>query len=784
MGIFSKIFGKKNTAETVAQSLPYQELYKDGTILTKDWSLFKCWHVVYPDVSLSPIQADEVTSAVAQAFHRKTDGQKDIKSSYWFCVHRVPLKMIVDPEVSGEVNMRGGDLEVEQHRIGFFSDATQSLVNMNYCCCKVAVKLNENGIDPESRRKADEVFMELEGAMRTAQAVITPLVCQNRDETLVKPEHNIMTFLKFVTNMDYRLYRCPENGMNEFSQFLSTMDLDKGKPIRYGDRFIQMLTINDFPSETYPGILAQVLTLPFQFRWTTRWIPNNNRESQDKAKKLRNQFRSSQKGWGAIMYEQSTGKESANIETQAVVDTGAMENVLVDLAHGETLGELTSTIMVWGDTPGEVRKKVQRVKEALNATGFDAIEETVYSNYQAWLSSLPGDSLSGRRRPLVTASNISHIVPFTSVYHGSDKDYYLQRLTGNGWPHLMGRLVTKELYYLNLNGPDDDIGHTFIVGSTGGGKSVLLALLGSQWARYPGSRVILFDKDQSFRNICQRSGGSIYIPGAEDSPLSFMPLSRIKTKPYEAKAWLELTIEAAGSQVTSQVAEQIAEVVEAWDDSTPTLERFIERLNGRHPDSPAIPALKRILDNELLARLFGGEADSFNNKSFGQKTMIEMNALMSMGDIAVFPALQFIFARMDELFDTDQKPTLLILDEAWLFLNHPTFRKKIKEWLKTLRKKRVFVVMAIQNINDIDDPEEFLTSCHTKIYLANPELKGEGAEAIREAYKRLGVTDSEIRLIGNARRKRDYFIQQAEGSALVDFCVDSYQLERIARDGK
>lgn len=779
------LFGnRKAAAETVAQGLPYQELYSDGTILTKDWSLLKCWHVTYPDVSLSPVQAEEVSGAVAQAFHRKTDGQRDIKSSYWFCIHRVPLRMAIDPEVSGEINMTGGDLEVERHRIGLFSDVTQSLVNLAYCCCKVAVKLDENGIEPESRRRADEVFMEMESAMRTAQASIEPLRCVEDDGRMPSPEHSIMTFLKFVTNMEYRSYRCPEQGMGEFSEFLSTMEMDKGKPLSYGGRFLQVLTLNDFPSATYPGILAQVLTLPFQFRWTTRWIPNNNRESQDKAKKLRTQYKSSQKSWKSIMYEQSSGRESTNIDTQAVVDSNAVEEVLVQLAHGETLGEMTSTILVWDDTVDGLRKKVQRVHESLAATGFDAIEETMYSNFPAWRSSLPGDSLSGRRRPLVTASNISHIVPFTSVYHGADRDQYLQMLTGIGWPHMIGRLSTRELYYLNLNGPKDDIGHTFIVGSTGGGKSVFLSLMGSQWARYPGSRVILFDKDQSFRNICERSGGAIYIPGAEDSPLSFMPLSRIKTKPYEAKSWLELTIAAAGTEVTSEVSAAIAEVVDAWDESVPTLERFVERLNGRHPDSPAIPALRRILDNALLAHLFGGERDSFDNRSFGQKTMIEMNALMSMGDIAVFPALSFIFSRMDELFDTDPKPTLLVLDEAWLFLNHKVFRAKIKEWLKTLRKKRVFVVMAIQNINDIDDPEEFLTSCHTKIYLANPELRGEGAEAIREAYKRMGVTDSEIELIGNARRKRDYFIQQAEGSALVDFCVDSYQLERIARDGK
>jgi hypothetical protein len=35
----------------------------------------------------------------------------------------------------------------------------------------------------------------------------------------------------------------------------------------------------------------------------------------------------------------------------------------------------------------------------------------------------------------------------------------------------------------------------------------------------------------------------------------------------------------------------------------------------------------------------------------------------------------------------DGRPTLLVLDEAWLFLESaPAFAGKIREWLKTLRK--------------------------------------------------------------------------------------------------
>lgn len=778
-----ELFGinSKKKVATVADALPYQELYEDGTILTRDMGLLKCWHIEYPDITLSNSASDETAETVARLFQKKTDGQKDIPSSYWFIIQRLPFSMVFNEQLTGQENMIGGDLEIELHRQEIFADSTKNLMNAFYACCKVEVNFTaEDGITPESRRKADEAYLELETAMHTLGAKVTPLTCTSKI-----PSNNILVFLKYSCGTEEKPFRCPEKGMAEVSSFISSKTLDKGKPMVLGSDYVQMLTINDFPFETYSCMLAGMLTLPFPFRWTTRWIPFNNRESQEKASKLRNQFRAGQKSLKSAMYETSTGKESQNINTQAVTDTNAIEEVLVNLSKGETLGMMTSTVELVDKDLQRLRNNVQRVHEALASSGFDAIEESPMSNFDAWRSSLPGDSLSGRRRPLVTASNLSCIVPFTSVYHGLPYNEYLERLTGCRWPMLMGKLATQEIFYLNLNGgTSEDIGHTFIIGSTGGGKSVFLSLMSAQWSRYPHSRVILFDKDMSFKNLCQRSGGAIYNPAAEDSPLRFMPLSKIKTNPKEAIEWLEVATESAKVPVTPEISKDFKSVVETWDDRAPTVTRFVNKLRGFNQNCPAIPALEKYSGSGSLATLFGGEEDSFNNSSFGQKTMIEMGSLMNLGDEAIFPALQFIFSRIDELFDTDPEPTLLIMDEAWVFINHSLFRKKIKEWLKTLRKKRVFIVLAVQNIGDVDDPEEFLTSCHTRIYLANPELRGEGSPVVKEIYRNIGLTEVEMEIIGNARRKRDYFIQQQEGSALVDFQVDSYQLERVARDGQ
>lgn len=777
MGIFDKMLGKA-ALHNVSDALPYQELYENGTVLTKDLGLMKCWHVLYPDVTLNNLAADEASESIARMFQRRTVSQSESPSSYWFIIQRLPLKMLFEAEYTGEENMTGGDYEIEKHRQQLFSDQENNLINTFYACCKIGVEFSENGISEESLRKANESYTEFESAMRTLGATLEPLTC-----TAKLPENNIMSFLKLSCGTEMKPFRCPEKGMGDISSFISTKAIEKGKPMILGNDYVQMMTLNDFPTETYSCMLVQLLALPFPFRWVTRWIPYTNKESQAKATKLRNQFKSAQKGWKSAMYEASTGKESQNINVQAVTDANAVEDVMVALSKGETLGMMTSCVQLIDSNIARLKERTARVHEALTSSGFDAIEESPISNFDAWKASLPGDSTSGRRRALCTASNISCIVPFTSLYHGSSTNFYLKRLTGLGAPHLMGRLSTSEVFFLNLNGPQDDIGHTFIIGATGGGKSVLLGLMGSQWARYPGSRVILFDKDMSFLNICKRSGGAIYNPGSEESELKFMPLSRLKTNPSEAIEWLEVATESAGVPVTPEISKAFKKIADDWDDSAPTVKRFVNKLRGSYPDLAALAALEKYVGDGPLAALFGGEKDSFNNSSFGQKTMIEMGSLMNRGNAAVYPCLQFIFARLDELFDTDPKPTLLVMDEAWLFINHKIFRTKIKEWLKTLRKKRVFVVMAVQNINDVDDPEEFLTSCHTRIYLANPELKGEGTPSIKEAYRRIGISESEMELIGNARRKRDYFIQQAEGSVLVDFRVDSYQLERIARDG-
>jgi type IV secretion system protein VirB4 len=86
----------------------------------------------------------------------------------------------------------------------------------------------------------------------------------------------------------------------------------------------------------------------------------------------------------------------------------------------------------------------------------------------------------------------------------------------------------------------------------------------------------------------------------------------------------------------------------------------------------------------------------------------------------VAPVLTYLFHRLEERFDG--RPTLLILDEAWIFLDHPFFAARIREWLKTLRKKNVAVLFATQSLADIADSSiapAIIESCPQRILLPN-----------------------------------------------------------------
>jgi type IV secretion system protein VirB4 len=99
-------------------------------------------------------------------------------------------------------------------------------------------------------------------------------------------------------------------------------------------------------------------------------------------------------------------------------------------------------------------------------------------------------------------------------------------------------------------------------------------------------------------------------------------------------------------------------------------------------------------------------------------------------------------------------------------LSHPIFARRLQAWLKTLRKKNVYVVFATQEVTDASSSPitaTIVSACHTKIYLADDEAM---TPAITRAYLDFGLTEAEIRILGEAQKKRDYYCRSVKGRRL------------------
>ncbi len=129
--------------------------------------------------------------------------------------------------------------------------------------------------------------------------------------------------------------------------------------------------------------------------------------------------------------------------------------------------------------------------------------------------------------------------------------------------------------------------------------------------------------------------------------------------------------------------------------------------------------------------------------------------------------LGYLFARFDERFDG--APTLLILDEAWLFLDDPVFAARIRQWLKTLRKKNVAgVIFATQSLADIKDSSiapAVIESCAQPRIPAQPSAT---EPQIRTIYEGFGLNRRQIEIVATAQPKRDYYYQSRLGNRLFD----------------
>jgi len=317
-----------------------------------------------------------------------------------------------------------------------------------------------------------------------------------------------------------------------------------------------------------------------------------------------------------------------------------------------------------------------------------------------------------------------------------------------------------------------------VVGPTGAGKSVLLSLLALQFRRYEQAQVFIFDKGASARCATLALGGTWYDLGLEGD-LAFHPLRDVDSEGglAAAQAWVLGLIEQEGVTVTPEVKQAVWTALQSLG-AAPAAQRTLTGLVALIQ----LPDLRQALEPYTLAGPYGALLDADeDNLETGDMLCFEMDALMQDKRLAA-PVMAHLFTKLEARFDG--RPTLLILDEAWLFLDHPMFAGRLRDWLKTLRKKNVSVVFATQSLSDIAASEiapSLIESAPTRIFLANARAE---EPSQRAAYEGFGLNARQVELIARATPKRDYYVQTPDGNRLFDLDLGPVALAFCAAGSK
>ena len=522
-----------------------------------------------------------------------------------------------------------------------------------------------------------------------------------------------------------------------------------------GEAHLRTLSILGFPGTTLPGLLDELNRQGFPYRWVTRFIALDKTEAARLLTRKRRHWFAKRKSVGAVLRETLFHEESVLLDNDAANKAADADAALQELGSDlVAYGYVTTTITVSGPDLGRVEAQLRAAERVLNGRGFTLIRETLNAA-EAWLGSLPGHAYANVRRPVISTLNLAHLVPLSSVWAGEAWNAHL------GGPALIeARTDGTTPFRLNLHA--GDVGHTLVVGPTGAGKSVLLSLFALQWTRYPGAQVFIFDKGRSSRAAMLAMGGT-YLPLGAASHPALQPLRDIDTPRGAAFAadWLAGLCAGEGVAPDPGLKAALWEGVQALS-TAPAPERTLTGLCLLLQSPRLKSALLPFTLEGPHGRLLDGDADALE---FSDLACFEMEALMQAPS-AVGPVLTYLFHRLDERFSG--RPSLLLLDEAWLYLDHPVFAPQLRDWLKTLRKKNVAVVFATQSLSDIERAAiapVLVEACPVRIFLPN-ERAPEPAQAA--TYRRFGLNDRQISLISQAAPKRDYYYTSPLGCRLFE----------------
>ena len=581
---------------------------------------------------------------------------------------------------------------------------------------------------------------------------------------------DFLGWLQFCITGRHHPVLLPSNPMY-LDAVIGGQELWGGVVPKIGRNFVQVVAIEGFPLESTPGLLTALGELPCEYRWSSRFIFMDQHEAVKHLDKFRKKWRQKVRGFFDQVFNTNTGA----VDQDALSMVGDAEAAIAEVNSGLVAqGYYTGVVVLMGEDRDRLEESARLVEKSINRLGFAARIETI-NTQDAFLGSLPGHGVENVRRPLINTMNLADLLPTSSIWTGNaDAPCPLYPPLSPALMHCVTHGATP--FRLNLH--VRDLGHTFMFGPTGAGKSTHLALIAAQLRRYAGMSIYAFDKGMSMYPLTKAVGGLHFSVAADDDRLAFCPLQFLETKGDRAWAmeWIDTILALNGVETTPAQRNEIGHAIMSMQRSGA---RMLSEFSVTIQDEAIREAIRQYTVDGTMGHLLDAEEDGLSLADF---TTFEIEELMDLGEKYALPVLLYLFRRIER--SLKGQPAVIILDEAWLMLGHPAFRAKIREWLKVLRKANCLVLMATQSLSDAANSgilDVIVESTATKIFLPNVYARDEDTAAL---YRRMGLNARQIEILATAIPKRQYYYVSENGRRLYDLALGPFALAFVGSSDK
>jgi type IV secretion system protein TrbE len=761
----------RSKSACLADFLPWVCLVAEGVVLNKDGAFQRTARFRGPDLdSATPAELVAVTARLNNALRRLGSGwavfveaQRVPALSYPVSAFPDVVSELVDVERREQFREEGAHFESFYYLTLLWMPPAEEAARAEAWLYEGRSK---TGVDPKELLKS---FVDRTGRMLHLVEGFMP-------EAEWLGDGETLTYLHSCISTKVQRVRVPETPVY-LDALLADEALVGGLEPRLGDHHLRTLTITGFPSVTFPGLLDELNRQAFAYRWSSRAIMLDKTDATKLLTKIRRQWFAKRKSVAAILKEVMTNETSVLMDSDAANKAADADMALQELGADEAgIAYVTATITVWDRDPRQAAEKLRLVEKIIQNRDFTCTVEGVNA-LEAWFGSLPGHVYANVRQPPISSLNLAHLIPLSAVWAGAERDEHF----GDA-PLLYGKTEGSTPFRLTLH--VGDVGHMLVVGPTGAGKSVLLALMALQFRRYERNQIFAFDYGGSIRAAAiamggdwQDLGGALHDAGSAGS-VALQPLARIDEAAERAWAaeWLASLLAGEGVDVDPAAKEHLWSALTSLA-TAPVGERTLTGLTVLLQSQHLKLALAPYLVGGPWGRLLDAEAEHLGD---ARVQALETEGLVDASSAA--SVLAYLFHRIEGRLDGS--PTLIIIDEGWLVLDSPAFAAQLREWLKTLRKKNASVIFATQSLADIEASSiapAIIESCPTRIFLPNERA---AEPQIARVYERFGLNDRQIEILSRATPKRDYYCQSRRGNRLFELGLGNVALAFTAASSK